>query len=349
MHQVKPRLRSRPVRFKTKYEDRIRNDDNITMCLNANLVDIGIHEGVGRVDWLELALSPQSERIRINTQGVQVVLGMGAIENTRFMLLLQKKYKRKSDWNTNLVGKNFLEHPHFDWDDPIAYCLSPKGALDKTGFTSDIPFDKQRHSMAICPTPEFRKKAGVLNYAFMVHKARADFNVKAFERDYYHLIQSLQNSGVSGSMDRDAYDVHIVNMQCEINTSVKNYIALNPSDRDDFGISRVVLSIGLTDALRKTVAIGVHNLQRDLSKVGGVLIRAIDQPTFFMGGAHPLGTTRMGDSVDNGVVDKHGKIFGLENAYICSGSNFVSGGYANPTLTLVHMAVNLAEELVKGR
>ena len=68
-----------------------------------------------------------------------------------------------------------------------------------------------------------------------------------------------------------------------------------------------------------------------------------------LGGAHPLGTTRMGDSVDNGVVDKHGKIFGLENAYICSGSNFVSSGYANPTLTLVHMAVNLVEELVKGR
>jgi hypothetical protein len=130
LHQVKPRLRSPPVRFKAKYEDLIRSGDSITMCLNANLVDIGIHEGVGRVDWLELALSPQSERIRINTQGVQVVLGMGAIENTRFMLLLQKKYKRKSDWNTNLVGKNFLEHPHFDWADPIAYDLSLKGGLD---------------------------------------------------------------------------------------------------------------------------------------------------------------------------------------------------------------------------
>lgn len=67
-----------------------------------------------------------------------------------------------------------------------------------------------------------------------------------------------------------------------------------------------------------------------------------------MGGAHPMGTTRMGTNLENGVVNKDGNVFGVDNLYVCSASNFVSGGYANPTFTIVCMALNLAKKLIRS-
>lgn len=60
---------------------------------------------------------------------------------------------------------------------------------------------------------------------------------------------------------------------------------------------------------------------------------------------HHLGTTRMSHSPEDGVVDAHCRIHGTSEIYVAGGSVFVTSGCANPTLTIVALALRVADEL----
>jgi choline dehydrogenase-like flavoprotein len=62
-------------------------------------------------------------------------------------------------------------------------------------------------------------------------------------------------------------------------------------------------------------------------------------------GGHHLGTTRMSDSPAEGVVDRNCTVHGIANLHVASGSVFPTCGHANPTLTIVALAIRMAERL----
>jgi choline dehydrogenase-like flavoprotein len=65
-----------------------------------------------------------------------------------------------------------------------------------------------------------------------------------------------------------------------------------------------------------------------------------------IGGAfHQLGTTRMAELPENGVVDKSLAVHGVRNLFVASSSVFVTSGQANPTFTIVVLALRLADRL----
>jgi choline dehydrogenase-like flavoprotein len=53
----------------------------------------------------------------------------------------------------------------------------------------------------------------------------------------------------------------------------------------------------------------------------------------------------MADDPRRGVVDRHCRVHGLANLYVAGSSVFPTGGSANPTLTIVALALRLAEHL----
>ena len=63
------------------------------------------------------------------------------------------------------------------------------------------------------------------------------------------------------------------------------------------------------------------------------------------GGNHHMGTTRMSDDPKTGVVDANSKVHSLENLYIGGSSVFSTSGHANPTLTIVQLALRQADIL----
>jgi choline dehydrogenase-like flavoprotein len=63
------------------------------------------------------------------------------------------------------------------------------------------------------------------------------------------------------------------------------------------------------------------------------------------GGAHHIGTTRMDRDPQYGVVDEHGRIHGTRNLYVAGSSVFPRAGWAPPTLTIVALALRLADRL----
>ncbi len=62
-------------------------------------------------------------------------------------------------------------------------------------------------------------------------------------------------------------------------------------------------------------------------------------------GLHQIGTTRIGSSAEDGVVDTDLKVFGTRNLYVCASSVFPTSGQANPTFFLGACAVRLADHL----
>lgn len=68
-------------------------------------------------------------------------------------------------------------------------------------------------------------------------------------------------------------------------------------------------------------------------------------------GGHHIGTARMATSPATGVVDTNCAVFGAPNLFVASSAVFPTSGHANPTLTIVALAVRLANHLrsISGR
>ncbi len=61
------------------------------------------------------------------------------------------------------------------------------------------------------------------------------------------------------------------------------------------------------------------------------------------GGVHLLGTCRMGDDVQNSVVDRFHRCHDVSNLFLCDGSSLVSSGRGQPTMTIMALAFRAAE------
>ncbi|KYC35906.1 hypothetical protein WA1_48715 [Scytonema hofmannii PCC 7110] len=73
-----------------------------------------------------------------------------------------------------------------------------------------------------------------------------------------------------------------------------------------------------------------------------------NQPELIHPGTHHhMGTTRMHDDPTQGVVDRNCQVHGISNLFIAGSSVFPTGGYANPTLSIVALAIRLADHLKK--
>jgi choline dehydrogenase-like flavoprotein len=58
-----------------------------------------------------------------------------------------------------------------------------------------------------------------------------------------------------------------------------------------------------------------------------------------------MGTTRMSDDPKTGVVDRDCRVHSLANLYIGGSSVFATAGHANPTYTIVQLALRLGDHL----
>jgi choline dehydrogenase-like flavoprotein len=62
-------------------------------------------------------------------------------------------------------------------------------------------------------------------------------------------------------------------------------------------------------------------------------------------GGHHIGTARMGDDPRTSVVDRDCRVHGVANLYLSGAAVFPTSSQANPTLTIVALALRLADQL----
>jgi choline dehydrogenase-like flavoprotein len=60
---------------------------------------------------------------------------------------------------------------------------------------------------------------------------------------------------------------------------------------------------------------------------------------------HHMGTTRMSSDPRSGVVDADCRVHGMANLFVASSSVFPTSGFANPTLTILALALRIADHV----
>ncbi|MBD2448552.1 GMC family oxidoreductase [Nostoc sp. FACHB-152] len=104
---------------------------------------------------------------------------------------------------------------------------------------------------------------------------------------------------------------------------------------NDIDIQNIKRTQDILQKEMKSAGIGQLQVERD-----GNLPKLIHPGTH-----HHMGTTRMHDDPKQGVVDRNCQVHGVSNLFIASSSVFPTGGYANPTLTIVALAIRLADHV----
>ncbi len=117
-------------------------------------------------------------------------------------------------------------------------------------------------------------------------------------------------------------------------------------DRDELGMRRTRLDWRITQRTFDSLHRSFELVADDLAARGvGRLRRLRPEAEELRIGWHHMGTTRMHPDPELGVVDADAKVHGIDNLWVAGSSVFPSAGSANPTLTLVALALRLARHL----
>lgn len=81
-----------------------------------------------------------------------------------------------------------------------------------------------------------------------------------------------------------------------------------------------------------------------LGKLNIELDRGVPQ-VFLPSTHHNMGSTRMHEDPKQGVVDANCKVHDVSNLYVASCSVFPTGGYANPTLSIIALSIRVADQI----
>jgi len=123
--------------------------------------------------------------------------------------------------------------------------------------------------------------------------------------------------------------------------------------RDGLGLNQIRLDWRMGGAEKRSMRLMAQVLQFEFERLGlgevhsSGWLESDDEewPADLIGGPHHMGTTRMSDDPRRGVVDHNCRVHDLRNLFVAGSSVFPTSGYANPTLTLIALAVRLADHL----
>jgi choline dehydrogenase-like flavoprotein len=369
LFQVSP-----PTRFGTRYRDDLERASNVTVLLHANLLEILTDTTAARVTGLRVSSlegPPFEVRARI------VVLATGGMENARLLLLSNSVREAGLGNDHDLVGRYFMDHPWLTGAGFAAF--APKGPdfrlyLDETAALGTSIFGTVAPGKAepgiggfrILLRPSRRLVEGV-NSLRTIGKAIGSFRLPP-DGLWHHLGQVLADYDAvvdatyktvfgtrSGPFNLpDPGSGPIVGALLDVNVeqfpNPDSRITLSRS-RDALGKNRLVTDWRPGAAEKRTVRRALELLADEFGRLGIGRVRISSTPDGdtwspdMRGSRHHMGTTRMSADPRTGVVDANCRVHGMENLYVAGSSVFPGSGFANPTLTIVALALRLADEL----
>jgi choline dehydrogenase-like flavoprotein len=327
---------SPPVRFRDKYREELDSSERIRLLLQANVLKLRLAADGRSVVTVDAASEPGRN---FQVKGRAVVLAAGGIENVRLLLASDDVHAAGVGNGNDLVGRFFIDHPHrrlgsvLLWELPekIRSYRSPK---DPT----------QRRMPTIALAESYRRERRLLGGAVQIVQKQRVQPDNALVRT----ISGLDNLRRPGSRAGEAPLEAVMNLRTEQTPNPASRVTLD-EETDRFAIRRVRLDWQLRDQDLETLTETTRVIAAELARTGVGRVRSdidLDDPwAGTVGGEHHVGTTRMAATPSQGVVDADCRVFDVENLYLAGSSVFATSGYANPTYSLVALAVRLAERL----
>lgn len=324
---------SPPVNFGYKYEEYCETSADLRVYLETALIDM-TPEGQA----ISRARVQTHEGATWTIEAETFVLCLGGIENPRMLLWLDEQHNGALDGNRDVLGAYWMEHPHANLADVLL--RDPGEDFFRDG------------EATFALTREAQFAAGILNAGLQMTE-QAYGGTKALTADLLCIAPGIGQLMLRRIEKELVCGARVLSLWEQAPTR-ENRVALG-QERDSLGIPRVELHWrrGEDDrnTIVETIRIFAEEMARnDLGRVrlaGWIRDGAPIPVGDMMAGWHHMGGTRMNDSPSHGVVDRDLRVHGLNNLYVGGSSVFPSGGYANPTLTIVQMSLRLADHIAR--
>ena len=320
---IRPFRYSPPTRFATKFLGDLLATD-MKVYLRAPVRSLRLDNG--RVSGCLVSVGEDGDVVPVSC-GV-VVVAAGGVESNVLIQRFNREHNFLPDESTHLLGKGFMEHPHFRSDTIFVPTVSLEkfNELGMIGYQLDEDDVRYRHALVW----GFDDPGGPSISATLAPVADGDADTEVGRDPFVSASRSIYgNSGTSGF---HAY------FRTEMPSLAENHVELmGDSYRVVIGAegTRDLIRRGMESLFERVASLGFSTVIPDWSAT----------QSRWEGGNHHLGGTSMGSSPDSGVVDPNLEVFGANGLFVLSSSVFPRGGYCNPTLTIVALAHRLAAHL----
>lgn len=305
------------------------------------------------------------------------VLAAGGIENPRLLLASRSVEPAGLGNDYDQVGRYFMEHPHARGGhiaEGSVWRLLSAFAKRDVGSMIVAPL--------IAAAPALQRRAGILNTSLTIAPRRPatgseSWGMRAYLRAKHGMAPNRAGRGLWKSAKRsvgwlqrwtDPARPWLLNRlgRLDVSLVVRAEQAPNPdsrvtlsAERDQIGVPRAVLDwrtspldvtsvSGLVDAVgRETERLGLGRVEK-AAWLSDPAREWVTDPLISahpIGGYHHMGTTRMSANPRNGVTDASGTVHGIGNLHVAGSSLFPTAGWANPTLTIVALAMRSADHI----
>jgi choline dehydrogenase-like flavoprotein len=352
---------AKPTQFGEVYADPLTRSQNVHVYLRARVIEVEEHETSPFVSCLHI-VTPGGATHRVAAK--RFVLACGGLENPRLLLTSRRKSPAGIGNGHDLVGRYYMQHPK----GTHGLAVLRRKALRSPLYTQRCMSDRILLSGALSFSEDFQRREEVLNHCIMFFPALALSESPASEA-YRAFLRSWH--GPRGEPERFAEFMDA--MRClaavlgrtlrngRVGTvfRVANHMEQIPRadsrlglsrQKDQFGVHQLRTDWRINDVEKRSLR-RLHELVR--SKLaqgdGGRLESDLDPIAkrwpVAQDSAHHLGATRMHGDPRRGVTNADCRVHGLHNLYVVGGSVFPTSGYANPTFTIVALAIRLADHL----
>lgn len=366
--------------FTDYYPQKIQRANNIKTLIHSTVLNIETNPTGRDVTNLQVA-SVTGNRFKVSAK--IFVLAAGGIENARLLLLSNNHHQSGLGNQHDLVGRFFMDHPQVDLGLFIPFSrqffnrtrLYDIHDVNGSSILGGISLKTQRlmqeklpnHGIHLYPTYHgdlaqakfsFKTVKNNLTQAKIPDKINYHFDNIISGRKYFTDVifwktWRLLSDHSLGRWSFSPYEktrFSAIKLTCQLEQIplASNRIILT-SEQDYFGQNKIELRWRLgnqeINSLNKITGI----VKQELDHSGLGYFHREDQPFpqdfQQLSGHHHLGTTRMHLNPKYGVVNPDCRIHGINNLFIGGSSVFPTGGYANPTLTIVALAIRLADKI----
>jgi choline dehydrogenase-like flavoprotein len=303
----------------------LQTSDRVDVALGYSVTGLdanGARSTITRVDYFDHRAGRRGQLTVAPAQAV--VLAAGGLGNAQLLMQPRADGGAPIGNERGHAGTCLMEHPEFQSGGELAIDTE----LDRLWPTAN----KGRGFHAIVADDLTSRDLGLYGCSLQCTRKTTDHPMARF---------------LAGESGRPFYH-YGVTPRTEMRPSPSNRVFLT-GERDATGFYRLAARcvLGADDFL---------NVERTLRALGDALIRQdkgrlrVNNDRIYKqvwGGGHTMGTTRMGKSASDSVVDANCRVHGYDNLYVAGSSVFpTGGGSANPTLTIVALALRLADQLV---
>ena len=346
---------SPPTRLGPRYRDELAKARNVTVYQWANLTDIRTDRSPEAVSAIDVACL-EGPHFRIEAD--RFVLAMGGIENARMLLSATSTHAAGLGNGHDMVGRCFMDHPHYEaaqilFNAPSDIARSPTGQIVYTQCMLDQAVEREEELLRFLTTlhPVSRQSPGYVALRNITKNLRRGIVPESLWDDLVQVVTDIDGAAMDlyGRLYADTNALELtIHPEQEPNRASRVTLT---DERDALGLRRCRLDWRLTDLDRRTIRRGLEIVGEEFGRAGiGRLQLApwVEEDGFEVpgnGSYHHIGTTRMSTDPKQGVVDADCRVHGLQNLYVAGSSVFPTAGFANPTLTIVALALRLADHL----